>query len=109
MPPQNHYDMDIKLKKEEDGTFTVKKSINYWKGGPATVSVECDNHGYDESLLKKEAESFLNQQALTQGMIIEKVLGPQTTIPVKVERGESARVKRLDFPINILPDQKRDK
>jgi hypothetical protein len=95
--------MDIKLKKEENGLFTVKDKIDFSKGGSATVSVECANQGYDEVLLKKEAESYLNQQALTQGMRIEEIFGPQATIPVKVERGESARVKRLDFPVDILP------
>ena len=98
--------MDIKLKREENGFFTVKDKIDFSKGGPATVSVECDNQGYDEVLLKKEAESYLNQQALTQGMRIEGAFGPQATIPVKVERGESARVKRFDFPVDILPRER---
>lgn len=98
--------MNIKLKKEGNGLFTVKDKIDFSKGGPATVSVECDNHGYDEVLLKKETESYLNQQALTQGMRIEEAFYPQATIPVKVERGESARVKRLDFPIDILPQER---
>ena len=95
--------MDIKLKKEGNRLFKVKNKINFSKGGHATVSVECDNQGCDEILLKKEAESYLNQQALTQGMRVEEAFGPQATIPVKVGRGESARVKRLDFPIEILP------
>lgn len=95
--------MDIKLIKEENGVFTVKNKINFTKGGPSTVSVECSNQGCDPILLKKEAESYLNQQALIQGMKVKGIIGPQTTIPVKVEKGESARVKRLDFPVEILP------
>lgn len=98
--------MDIKLKKEENGSFTVKDKINFTKGGSAMVSVECCNQGCDEVLLKKEAKSYLNQQALTQGMRVEEVIGPQATIPVRVERGESARVKRLDFPVDILPQER---
>lgn len=98
--------MDIKLKKEENGSFTVIDKINFSKGGSAMVSVECCNQGYDEVLLKKEAESYLNQQALTQGMKVEEVIGPQATIPVRVARGESARVKRLDFPVDILPRER---
>ena len=98
--------MDIKLKKEENGSFTVKDKINFTKGGSAMVLVECCNHGCDEVLLKKEAKSYLNQQALTQGMRVEEVIGPQATIPVRVERGESARVKRLDFPVDILPQER---
>lgn len=98
--------MDIKLKKEENGSFTVKDKINFTKGGSAMVSVEYCNQGCDEVLLKKEAKSYLNQQALTQGMRVEEVIGSQATIPVRVERGESARVKRLDFPVDILPQEK---
>lgn len=98
--------MDIKLKKEENGSFTVIDKINFSKGGSAMVSVECCNQGCDEVLLKKEAESYLNQQALTQGMKVEEVIGPQATIPVRVARGESARVKRLDFPVDILPRER---
>lgn len=98
--------MDIKLKKEENGSFTVKDKINFTKGGSAMVSVECCKQGCDEVLLKKEAKSYLNQQALTQGMRVEEVIGPQATIPVRVERGESARVKRLDFPVDILPQER---
>ena len=95
--------MDIKLKKDGNGLFIVKDKINFTKGGSAIVSVECGSQGCDEVLLKKEAESYLNQQALAQGMKVEEALGPQATIPVKVERGESARVKRIDFPVDILP------
>lgn len=94
--------MKIQLTKE-GGSFSVKESIDYWKGGPALVSVECNYPGYDEVLLKKEAESYLNQQALNQGMRVEEIIGPQATTPVSVERGESARVKHLEFPIDILP------
>lgn len=94
--------MDIKLIKA-DGAFMVKEWPNYRKGGSAMVSVECDNHGYDEVLLKKEAVSYFNQQALTQGMRVEEIWGTQATTPVNVERGESARVKYLRFPIEILP------
>ena len=98
--------MDIQLIKEEDGTFTEKERTNYWKVGHATVSVECNNEGCDEILLRKDATSYLNHQALTLGMRVEKVFGPQATIPVKVGRGESARVKRIDVPIDILPQKK---
>lgn len=101
--------MNMKLFKEEDGAFTGKERINYSKGGHATVSVECSNEGCDEILLRKEATSYLNQQALAQGMRVEEVFGPQATIPVKVGRGESARVKRLDYLIDILPSQNNDK
>lgn len=95
--------MDIKLKKEENGSFTLKNKIDFSKGGSTMVSAECCNQGYDEVFLKKEAISYLNQQALIQGMRVEEIIGPQATIPVRVEKGESARVKRLDFPIDILP------
>lgn len=98
--------MDIKLKKEENGLFTEKDRINFSKGGTTMVSVECSNQGYDEVFLKKEAESYLNQQALIHGMKVEEASGPQATVPVKVERGESARVKRVDFPVDILPREK---
>ena len=102
MPPQKFLIMKIKVIKV-DGSFTVEEKPDYWKGGSAMVSVECDNHGYDEVLLKKEAESYLNQQALTQGMRVEEILGHQATTPVSVKRGESARVRHLEFPIEILP------
>lgn len=98
--------MKIKLKKEENGLLTAKEKINFTKGGPAIVSVECCNQGCDEVFLKKEAKSYLNQQALTQGMKVEEAIGPQTTISARVERGESARVKRLDFPVDILPRER---
>lgn len=98
--------MDIKLKKEESGVFTVKDKIDFTKGGLSTVSVECSNQGCDAILLKKEAESYLDQQALIQGMRVKGIIGPQATIPVKVERGESARVKRLDFPVEVLPRER---
>ena len=94
--------MDIKLIKLGD-SFTVEGRPDYWKGGTAMVSVECDNHGYDEVLLKKETELYLNQQAQTQGMRVKEIWGPQATTRVNVERGESARVKFLKFPIEILP------
>ena len=96
--------MDIKLFKE-NGAFTLEGRPNYCKGGPAMVSVECDNYGCDEVILRKEAVSFLNSQALPQGMRVEEVVGPQTTIPIRVKKGESARVKRLDFPIDIVPQE----
>ena len=95
--------MEIKLKKEENGLFTVKEKIDFTKGGHAMVSVECGSLGCDEVFLKKEAESYLNQQSLAHGMKVEEAYGPQATVPVKVERGESARVKRVDFPVDILP------
>ena len=95
--------MKIKLKKEENGLFTLKNKIDFSKGGSAMVSVECCSQGCDEVLLKKETEYYLNQHALTQGMRVVEVIGPQATIPVRVEKGESARVKRLDFFIDILP------
>lgn len=98
--------MDIKLKKEENGVFTVKNKIDFTKGGPSTVSIECSNQGCDPIHLKKEAESYLNQQAFIQGMRVKSIVGPQATIPVKVEKGESARVKRLDFPVEVLPRER---
>ena len=78
--------MDIKLKKEENGSFITESKIEFGKGGCAMVSVDCDEKGCDEVLLRRETES-------------------QATIPVKVERGESARVKRLDFPVEVLPQE----
>ena len=104
--PQNQQNMDIKLKKEEKESFTLKDKIDFSKGGSTMVSVECCNQGCDEVLLKKDAISYLNQQALTQGMRVEEIIGPKATIPVRVERGESARVKRLDFPVDILPRER---
>ena len=97
--------MNIKLKKEEDGVFSVKNKIDFAKVGLSTVSVECSNQGCDPIHLKKETESYLNQQALIQGMRVKGIISPQASIPVKVEKGESARVKRLDFPVEVLPQE----
>lgn len=97
--------MDIKLKKEENGSFITESKIDFGKGGCAMVSVDCDEKGCDEVLLRRETESYLNAQALIQGMRVKGITGPQATIPVKVERGESARVKRLDFPVEVLPQE----
>ena len=98
--------MDIKVKKESDGSFITESKIDFGKGGCAMVYVDCDEKGCDEVLLRRETESYLNTQALKQGMSVKEIIGPQATIPVKVERGESARVKRLDFTVEILPRER---
>ncbi len=96
--------MNIEIKKETNGYFITENKIDFGRGGCAMVSVDCDEHGCDEMLLRRGAESFLNRLASKQGMRVERVEeGSIATIPVGVERGESARVKFIEFPIDIFP------
>ncbi len=95
--------MDIKMKRKEDGSFSVAGLLNFSRGGYAIVSVECEK-SYDQLLLKSDAISHLNEIASKQGMSVSKTEGAQAVIPVKVERGESARVRYVEFPVEILPN-----
>lgn len=97
--------MNINLRKNENGSFFVEGNgiIDFWRGGLARVSVKCDDYGYDEILLRNDALSYLNHLASNQGMRVLREEGQQATIPVRVERGESARVRYLEFPVEILP------
>lgn len=101
--PQNLTCMTIKIKKDGDGSFYAESQINFGMGGRARVSVDCDNHGYDEILLRREVESYLNEMASSQGMRVVRTTGDTASIPVRVNRGGSARVRYLEFPIDILP------
>ena len=94
--------MVIKIKKEKDGSFK-EEYIDFSRGGYAEVSVNCVELAYDEILLRNSSLSYLNGIASTQGMNVVNIEGPIKTIPVKVERGESNRVKYLNYPVEILP------
>lgn len=95
--------MEIKLKRERNGCYFTESKNDFWRGGRSYVSVECDAYGFDEALLRREAESYLNRLASRQQMRVIRTEGPITKIPVRVERGESSRVRYLEFPIDILP------
>lgn len=103
MPQLLLSNMIIKIKKECNGDYYSESPIDFSLGGRAQVFVECCNHGYDEVLLRRGAESYLNQIALSQGMRVLSTIGDTQTVPVSVQRGESARVRCLKFPVEILP------
>jgi hypothetical protein len=97
--------MDIKILKEKDGSFNVEH-IDFSRGGYAEVSVKCVELACDEVLLRNSSLSYLNGLASSLGMKVVNIEGPIKTIPIKVERGESARVKYLNYPVEIIPQKK---
>jgi hypothetical protein len=101
--------MDIKIRKESNGSLNAEEDYDFSKGGDAEVSVECGEHMSDEFILKKDSLAYLNKMASSQGMKVVKIDGIQKTIsPAKVERGESVRVKYLKYPVEILPKNKSE-
>lgn len=95
--------MKIKIIKNGNGSFSTENRIDFWRGGRFMVSVETDENGYDEVFLRKEAETYLDRKASFDRMKVLRAEGSVTKIPVRVERGESARVRYIEFPIDILP------
>ena len=95
--------MSIRLRRERNGSFCSDEVLDFTKGGSAEISVNCDGFGHDEMILKKEAVAYLNDLASTQGMRVEEQDGPLATVPVKVKKGESARVRYIKFPAEIAP------
>lgn len=95
--------MKIELFRKGKDNFSTESKIDFLRNERAVVAVECYEHGCDEILLRREAETFLNRQASLYGMRVIRAGGPMARVPVRVDRGESARVKYLEFPIDILP------
>lgn len=95
--------MKIELFREGKDNFSTESKIDFLQDERAVVAVGCDEHGCDEISLRREAEAFLNRQASLTGMRVTRAEDPMADIRVRVERGESARVKYLEFPIDILP------
>lgn len=95
--------MKIQLFRKGNGSFATENRIDFCRGGRFMVSVETEEHGYDEVFLRKEAETYLNRKASLYRMKVLRAEGPVTKIPVRVERGESVRVRYIEFPIEILP------
>lgn len=96
--------MDIRIKRNENDSFETERELDFSRGGRALVSVICEK-SYNQAMLIRDAVSYLNKKASNQDMRVSKTEGPQTTIPVRVERGESARVRFIKFPVEILPKQ----
>lgn len=98
--------MSIKLKKTENGFISSENTIIFEKEGPTSISVECDGKGCDEVFLKNEALAYLNREASKSRMRVNSEEGLHKTIPVKVNKGDSARVRFLEFPVEITPDER---
>lgn len=84
------------------GRFFSEEVIDFSDCNPTRVIVTCDEQGCDEVILKKDALNFLNQLASEQGRKVTLRDDYIRSINAPTERGESARVKLLDFGIDIL-------
>ena len=98
--------MGIILKKTENGFMSTGNANIFERQGPTSISVECDGKGYDEVFLKNEALAYTNREASKYGMRVNSEEGLHKTIPVKVNKGDSARVRFLEFPVEITPDER---
>lgn len=96
--------MYIHLKKGYEFFIIEETNVkNFTNGGQITVKVECDEIGCDEEILKRQSLSFLNQISMNERMAIRDLHGEQKTISARVMKGESARVKYLEFEAEIIP------
>jgi hypothetical protein len=100
--------MVIRIRKDKEGFLNAEECLNFSKGGYAEVSVKCDENVSDIVFLRKESLSFLNRMASNQGMKVQIIDASQVSVAARVERGDSAKVKYLKYPIEILPDNKSD-
>ena len=104
MPSQDYQCMKINLILSENSfsieDTDIKSFSNYNR---ISISVKCGQPGMDELLLKKAALSFLNSIAKNEGVMLQQISDRQSTIPVRVNKGESARIKYIEFSAEVLP------